>query len=148
MSFGISGPLTELLGDRSYRIPPLTEHDARAMVREIKSSPMLFGYRGSEVVDVDAVEELILRVARLKNDFPQLRSLELPLVLAGRETRDRADRRGAGRAGRRPPLRLVRPPAQPGPRRHHAGLTRPGGVRLRLYSRSPLATHPGENGAS
>jgi len=25
-------------------------------------------------------------VSRLKNDFPQLRSLELPLVLAGRET--------------------------------------------------------------
>ena len=53
VSFGIAGPLTELLGDRSYRIPPLTEHDAADMVREIKASPMLFGYRGSEVVDVD-----------------------------------------------------------------------------------------------
>ena len=85
-SFGISGPLTDLLGDKAYRIPPLTEHDARAMTREIKSSPMLFGYRGSEVVDVDRIEELIVMVSRLKNDFPQLRSLELPLVLAGRET--------------------------------------------------------------
>ena len=37
VSFGIAGPSTELLGDRSYRIPPLTEHDAAAMVREIKS---------------------------------------------------------------------------------------------------------------
>ena len=53
------------------------------MVREIRSSPMLFGYRGSEIVDVDAVERLILRVARLQHDLPQVASLELSLVLAG-----------------------------------------------------------------
>ncbi|KQY64075.1 MULTISPECIES: GNAT family N-acetyltransferase [unclassified Nocardioides] len=86
ISFGITGPLTELVGDKAYRIPPLNLHDARAMTREIKSSPMLFGYRGSEVVDVDRIEELILLVARLKNDFPQLRSIDLSLVLAGRSS--------------------------------------------------------------
>ncbi len=83
VSFGISGPLTELLGDKSYRIPPLGDHDAAAMVREIRASPMLFGYRGSEVVDVAAVERLILRVAKLQHDLPQIASLELSLVLAG-----------------------------------------------------------------
>lgn len=83
VSFGISGPLTELLSDRAYRIPPLGRRDAAAMVREIKSSPMLFGYRGSEVVDVAEVERLIRRVAALQNDVPQIRSLELSLVLAG-----------------------------------------------------------------
>ncbi len=86
VSFGISGPLTELVGDKAYRIPPLTLHEARAMTREIKSSPMLFGYRGSEVVDVDRIEELILLVAQLKNDFPQVRSIDLSLVLAGKNT--------------------------------------------------------------
>ena len=54
-----------------------------AMVREIKSSPMLFGYRGSEVVDITAVERLILRVAQLQHDLPQVSSLDLSLVLAG-----------------------------------------------------------------
>jgi len=83
VSFGISGPLTELLGDKSYRIPPLGDRDAAAMVREIRSSPMLFGYRGSETVDVAKVEALILRVARLQHDLPQIASLELSLVLAG-----------------------------------------------------------------
>jgi hypothetical protein len=83
VSFGIAGPLTELLADRAYRIPPLGERDAAAMVREIKSSPMLFGYRGSEVVDVAEVERLIQRVAQLQNDLPQVSSLELSLVLAG-----------------------------------------------------------------
>jgi acyl-CoA synthetase (NDP forming) len=83
VSFGISGPLIELLEDKSYRIPPLLGGDAAAMVREIKSSPMLFGYRGSEVVDVAAVERLILRVSQLQNDLPQVSSLDLSLVLAG-----------------------------------------------------------------
>ena len=83
VSFGISGPLTELLGDRAYRIPPLGTRDAAAMVREVKASPMLFGYRGSEVVDVGEVERLIGRVSQLQNDMPQLSALELGLVLAG-----------------------------------------------------------------
>ena len=83
VSFGVAGPMTELLGDRAYRIPPIGERDAAAMVREIKASPMLFGYRGSEVVDVGEVERLILRVAELQHDLPRVSVLELPLVLAG-----------------------------------------------------------------
>ncbi|MDR7254517.1 acyl-CoA synthetase (NDP forming)/RimJ/RimL family protein N-acetyltransferase [Nocardioides sp. BE266] len=85
LSFGVSGPLTELLGDRSYRIPPLAEHDAQDMVREIKASPLLFGYRGSEIVDVEEIERVVRQVAHLQNDLPQVRALQLPLVLAGAE---------------------------------------------------------------
>lgn len=83
LSFGVGGPLTELLGDRSYRIPPLAEHDAQDMVREIKASPLLFGYRGSEIVDVEEVERLVRKVSQLQHDLPQVRALQLPLVLAG-----------------------------------------------------------------
>ena len=83
VSFGVSGAATELLGDRSYRIPPMHSGDAAEMVREIKAAPLLFGYRGSEQVDVESVEHLLLRVAQLKNDLPQVRSLELDLVLVG-----------------------------------------------------------------
>jgi hypothetical protein len=53
------------------------------MVRDIKAAPLLFGYRGSEKVAVGAIEDLLLRIAQLKNDLPQVRSLELNLVLAG-----------------------------------------------------------------
>ena len=83
VSFGISGAATELLGDRSYRIPPMHSGEATEMVREIKAAPMLFGYRGGEKVDVEAVEHLLLRVAQLKNDLPQVRALDLNLVLVG-----------------------------------------------------------------
>ncbi|WP_240044241.1 bifunctional GNAT family N-acetyltransferase/acetate--CoA ligase family protein [Nocardioides albidus] len=83
VSFGISGPVIELLGDWAYRIPPLSANDVSAMVREVKSSPLLFGYRGADPVDVGAIEDLITRVAALQNDLPQVSSLELSLVLAG-----------------------------------------------------------------
>jgi acyl-CoA synthetase (NDP forming) len=83
VSFGISGPVIDLLEDKAFRIPPLMAGDAAAMVREIKSSPMLFGYRGSEVVDISAVERLILRVAQLQHDLPQVSAMDLSLVLAG-----------------------------------------------------------------
>jgi acyl-CoA synthetase (NDP forming) len=82
VSFGISGALTDLVGDRVYRIPPISALDAAEMVRAIKAAPLLFGYRGSEQVDVRAVEELIRRVAQLKIDLPQLSQLDLMLVHA------------------------------------------------------------------
>jgi acyl-CoA synthetase (NDP forming)/RimJ/RimL family protein N-acetyltransferase len=83
VSFSLAGPLTEMLADRSFRIPPLSAQDAADMVREVRTSPLLFGYRGSEVVDVEALERLILRVSRLQNDLPQVRSLDLSLVQVG-----------------------------------------------------------------
>lgn len=83
LSFGISGAVTDLLGDRSYRIPPMTSHDAADMVREIKSAPLLFGFRGGEEVDVAEIERLLQRLADLKNDLPQVSRIDLDLVLVG-----------------------------------------------------------------
>src|SRR5690606_7885592 len=77
LCFGMGGPLSELVGDRSYRIPPLAEHDAQDMVREIKASPLLFGYRGSEIVEVAEIERLVRQVAHLQHDLPQVRQLQL-----------------------------------------------------------------------
>ncbi|WP_345464513.1 GNAT family N-acetyltransferase [Nocardioides marinquilinus] len=83
VSFGISGPVIDLLADRSYRIPPLTARDVAEMVREVKSAPILFGYRGAEPVDVAALERLVGRVAQLQNDLPQLSTFEVSLAIVG-----------------------------------------------------------------
>ena len=83
LSFGISGAATELLGDYAFRIPPLQRSDAAEMVRDIRAAPLLFGYRGSQPVDTDAVERLLMSVARLKDDLPQVRELSLELVVVG-----------------------------------------------------------------
>jgi acyl-CoA synthetase (NDP forming)/RimJ/RimL family protein N-acetyltransferase len=94
LSFGVSGAASDLLGDRSYRIPPLTDVDAAEMVREIKAAPLLLGWRGGEVVDTGAVEDLILRVAQLKNDLPHVSRLDLVSVMAGRSGASVLEARG------------------------------------------------------
>jgi acyl-CoA synthetase (NDP forming) len=83
LSFGVSGAFSELLGDCAFRIPPMNAHDAHEMVREIKAAPLLLGYRGSVPVDTEALELLLLKLAQLKKDLPQVRVVELPLVIVG-----------------------------------------------------------------
>jgi acyl-CoA synthetase (NDP forming)/RimJ/RimL family protein N-acetyltransferase len=85
VSFSISGAITELVGDKAYRIPPITGLDAREAVRSIKAAPLLFGHRGSEPVDVAAVEDLFRRVSHLKHDLQQVCAIDLSLVHATAE---------------------------------------------------------------
>jgi acyl-CoA synthetase (NDP forming)/RimJ/RimL family protein N-acetyltransferase len=82
VSFGLGGVATDLLGDRAYRTLPLTDLDAAELVREPRAWPLLDGYRGSEPVDVPALEELLLCVARLAEDRPEVLRLRLEPVIA------------------------------------------------------------------
>ncbi|RIQ32124.1 bifunctional acetate--CoA ligase family protein/GNAT family N-acetyltransferase [Jiangella rhizosphaerae] len=83
VSFGVSGVASELLGDRSYRIPPLTDRDAAEMVREVKAAALLMGYHGGIMADLSAVEDLVHRMSRLVDDVPEVGLIELDPVLAG-----------------------------------------------------------------
>jgi acyl-CoA synthetase (NDP forming)/GNAT superfamily N-acetyltransferase len=83
---GLGGVQTDLLGDRSFRSLPLTDRDAAAMWRELRAAPLLTGYRGTPAMDTDALEQLLLRVAQLAEDFPEVSELDLnPVVAAGTE---------------------------------------------------------------
>ncbi|WP_420371363.1 GNAT family N-acetyltransferase [Kribbella amoyensis] len=81
VSFGLSGVATDLLGDRSYRMPPLTTTDAAEMVREVRAAPLLYGYRGTDPVDIAAIEDLLHRVARLTLELEEVVRLDLRSVL-------------------------------------------------------------------
>lgn len=79
--FGSGGTAVELFGDRVLRILPLTDLDAHEMVRSIRGAPLLFGHRGAPACDVGAVEEVLLRVARLADEVPQVVEMDLnPLI--------------------------------------------------------------------
>jgi acyl-CoA synthetase (NDP forming) len=80
VSFGLAGAPSELLDDRAYGIPPLTDLDAEAMIRNLRSAPLLFGYRGSDPVDVDALQDIIVRLAAMKDDLPEIAELDLEPV--------------------------------------------------------------------
>ena len=83
VSVGVSGVTTTLLGDRAYRIPPLTDRDVRAMVRELRAAPLLLGWRGRPPADVAALEDVLHRVARLTDDLPEVSRVVLQPVLVG-----------------------------------------------------------------
>jgi acyl-CoA synthetase (NDP forming)/GNAT superfamily N-acetyltransferase len=83
VSFGLGGVTSDLLGDRAFRTLPLTDLDAAELVRAPRAFPLLDGYRGSEPVDVAALEDLLLRVARLADDLPEVLRLSLEPILVG-----------------------------------------------------------------
>jgi len=82
IGFGLAGVASELLGDLAWRAAPLTDRAAAALVDEPRAAPLLRGYRGSAPVDRDALVDLLLRVGRLADDHPRIRSLSLNPVLA------------------------------------------------------------------
>ncbi|HSP39436.1 MAG TPA: GNAT family N-acetyltransferase [Frankiaceae bacterium] len=81
VSFAVGGIASELLGDTVWRLVPLMDADAEEMVRAPRAAPMLSGYRGAEPADLAGVQELLLRVARLKDDLPEVSAVELNPVL-------------------------------------------------------------------
>jgi acyl-CoA synthetase (NDP forming) len=81
--FGLGGTATELLGDRGFRILPLTDNDAAELVRSLRSSPLLFGYRGAEPVAIDVLEGVLQRIARLAGTLAELAEVEVnPLIVS------------------------------------------------------------------
>jgi len=93
LSFGLAGIGAELLGEVSHRLalpaspgnPPLTPEDAREMLREMRFYPLLRGAGGGGAVSLEALERLLLAVARLANRAPELSGAEFSPVLAGPE---------------------------------------------------------------
>ncbi|MCL7366069.1 bifunctional acetate--CoA ligase family protein/GNAT family N-acetyltransferase [Streptomyces ardesiacus] len=83
LSFGLAGAATQLLGDMAHRLIPVTDRDATALIRSVRTAPLLFGWRGSAPVDAAALEELLLRVSRLVDDHPEVVAVTLePVVVA------------------------------------------------------------------
>jgi acetyl coenzyme A synthetase (ADP forming)-like protein len=80
--FGLGGVTAELLGDRALRLVPVTDEDAHELVRSLRGSQLLFGYRGSPATDVAALEDLILRVGMLADEIPEIAEMDLNPVIA------------------------------------------------------------------
>ena len=77
MMFGLGGTYVELLKDVAFRIHPLTDVEAREMIRAVKSYPLLKGWRGSEPGDVNCLEELLMRVSAMMEDLSEIAEMDL-----------------------------------------------------------------------
>jgi acetyl coenzyme A synthetase (ADP forming)-like protein len=83
LACGTGGVEVELLKDVAVRLTPLTAEDASAMLRELRTFPLLNGYRGAPVADVPRFEDLLLRLSTLADDLPDVAEVDCnPVVVS------------------------------------------------------------------
>ncbi len=82
VAFGIGGVQVELWKDLVFRLAPLRDVDAAAMLDGIRARALLDGFRGSPPVNRAALQDLLLRVSRMMMDHPELVELDLNPVIA------------------------------------------------------------------
>jgi acetyl coenzyme A synthetase (ADP forming)-like protein len=75
--FGLGGVQVELLEDVAFRVHPLTDRDARELVRSVRGFPLLNGWRGAPPGDIEAVEDALLRISRMAGDMPEIVEMDL-----------------------------------------------------------------------
>ncbi len=83
IAFGLGGIHVEAIADRAVRVTPLTDRAAAAMVREARGYPLLTGYRGYPPADIEAIQDVLLRVSRLVEEAPDIAELELSPIFVG-----------------------------------------------------------------
>lgn len=74
---GLGGVQVELLGDVAFRLPPVSDVDAREMLERIKAKKIFDGFRGAPPADREALVDVITRVSALVEIVPELTELDL-----------------------------------------------------------------------
>ena len=77
LMFGLGGVFVEALKDVVFRVHPLTDLDAREMVRSIRGRRVLEGMRGEPPSDEQAIAEVIQRVSQLMGENPRIEELDI-----------------------------------------------------------------------
>jgi acyl-CoA synthetase (NDP forming) len=81
---GAGGVLADMIADRQLRLAPLTDDDADDMIGRLRTAPLLDGHRGGPVVSRSAVRRLLVRLAALANELPEVAELDLnPVICRG-----------------------------------------------------------------
>ncbi len=83
LACGAGGTSAELIKDVAVRITPVTDLDAREMVRSLKTFPLLDGYRGAPPCDLDAIEDVLIRVSAMVQAHPEIVELDCNPLIAG-----------------------------------------------------------------
>jgi acetate---CoA ligase (ADP-forming) len=82
LMFGLGGIYVETFRDVVFRVPPVTEGEAREMIRSIRSFPLLEGTRGEEAVDQDSIVEAIQRLAQLVQEQDAIAEVDVNPLMA------------------------------------------------------------------
>ncbi len=83
--FGSGGSLVEVFKDRALALPPLSTTLAHRMMEQTKIYEALHGVRGREAVDMDALENLLVRFSQLVVEQPWIAESDINPLLASPE---------------------------------------------------------------
>jgi acetate---CoA ligase (ADP-forming) len=85
LAVGLGGVWTELLGDTSLRLLPVTAEEVTRMLGELRGAPLLRGARGTRPADLDALARVIVSICDAAASLDgSLRALEVnPLWVDG-----------------------------------------------------------------
>jgi acetyl coenzyme A synthetase (ADP forming)-like protein len=82
IAFGLGGVLVEVMKDITFRLAPVGKKEALSMLDSVSAAEVLRGVRGQKSVDRPAVADLICRVSKLVNDFPEIQEIDLNPIFA------------------------------------------------------------------
>ena len=80
--FGLGGSLVEVFKDRALALPPLNTTLARRMMETTRIYTALKGVRGRQPVDLQALEQLMVRFSQLIAEQPWIKELDINPLLA------------------------------------------------------------------
>ena len=105
--FGHGGTAVEQIADTTLALPPLNQALAHALMARTRVWRLLQGYRDRPAAAIDAVAEMLIRVAQLAVDHPEIRELDINPLLAGATGVIAVDARLRVAAARPGPARLA-----------------------------------------
>ena len=80
--FGSGGTAVEAIDDKALALPPLDLKLAGDLIDRTRVSRLLRGYRNMPPADLQALELMLVKVAQLAANLPEVRELDLNPVLA------------------------------------------------------------------
>ena len=82
ITFGAGGTMVELFRDRALELPPLNQFLARRLIERSRAAAMLGEWRGAAPADMEALEQVLLRVSEMVCALPQLREMDInPIIV-------------------------------------------------------------------
>jgi acetyltransferase len=77
VAFGLGGVYTEVWHDIALRVAPVDVREAGAMIREIRSFPLLQGARGAPPSDLEGLACVLAEFSQLPFRYPELEEVDL-----------------------------------------------------------------------
>jgi len=75
--FGMGGIMTEVIGDKAIGIPPFNSTLAKRLMEETKVYKLISGFRNRPPVNLDLLEEILVRLSHLVTDFPEITEIDI-----------------------------------------------------------------------